>query len=1241
MKRIITYAVMIMVIATPLTGQNLVPNPSFENFTTCPPNYNMGGPLECPPWFRATGGTSDYFNACHTTGMVGVPNNVFGVQPAHTGDAYAGSLHFWQFVSNYREYLEVPLSSPMTAGTTYIVSLWYSLSSYSCSNDRLGIYLSGSSVVDYSTIGPLNLSPQLELNTGLIQDNDWHLFTNCYVASGGEQFITIGNFYPDNQTMIGTGCPLILGNIASYIYIDDVSVEAAIPPEPIELGAADQVLCPGDVINYNFDPTLGEYLWQDGSTSPMYQINAPSAYSVTLTANCLSVEDEVNVTSLEPPDPVDLGPDISLCPSDELEINLDPTLGNFLWQDGSTNSSYTITWQGNYALTISNACGEVSDDINVSFYEYPTVDFAQDTISACAGDIITFNFDPAIGDYFWQDGQEGSVYDVSLPGIYAVTVSNPCGSDYDAVVVDFTDAPVLNLGPDITICSGQVPYTIDLTANANAESYQWSDGSQGPSLNILTSGYYSVTVSNSCFQVTDSISITIADGNLTVNLPTDTIVCPGDTISISPGNITGIYLWQDGTSGQSLAITQNGTYSLTVTNACGSASDSINIVFDDQLPFPDLGPDISLCPGEQITMYAGVTGVSYLWQDGSSQDSLVVTTPGNVILTIYNDCASRSDTAAIMFNSNPPVANLPSQLNLCDGDSVFIATVVAGATYSWNTGAVTPSIYAHSAGQYILTITNSCGTDTDTTDVIYLGTSPALDLGIDQSICPGDTITFSPGINGSYLWQDGTSTPSYTSTSADTIYLMLSNACGASSDTVIVSQLPEIPILDLGLDFPICTGDTIVLEPGIPGVGYLWQDGSNGTSYEVSSGGVIILTISNLCGLANDTVVVSEYSNMLSLDLGPDIIACEGESVTLRPGIPGVMYLWQDGSTGNEFVTTSSSEVILSISNSCATSGDTVSILIEGIAPFINLGSDTVLCRGDTLPFLIDTAGVMIRWQDGNVDPERLISDAGIYTVTLSNACGEMTDTLVIQQLELPLPFDLGTDQILCPDEVITLDAPAVTAGNALKWSSGSTSPSIDIDDAGTYVLTAYNACGAETDSITIWIDTSTLKYTGPVHFTYCNGDHLILSVDQITTAEYLWDDGSRTPQRIVTSAGSYLATITSACDQLVEEFIVDEGDCEDLASFIPNIFSPNGDGINDVFTISMHDSESFSFEIWIYDRWGNTVFHSMEPDFEWKGDFNGRQLAPGVYAYLIKTERQDNSVVVSKKLKGDITLVK
>jgi gliding motility-associated-like protein len=72
-----------------------------------------------------------------------------------------------------------------------------------------------------------------------------------------------------------------------------------------------------------------------------------------------------------------------------------------------------------------------------------------------------------------------------------------------------------------------------------------------------------------------------------------------------------------------------------------------------------------------------------------------------------------------------------------------------------------------------------------------------------------------------------------------------------------------------------------------------------------------------------------------------------------------------------------------------------------------------------------------------------------------------------------------------------------------------------------------------------------------------------------------------------------------------------------------------------------MHDSESISFEIWIYDRWGNTVFHSMEPDFEWKGDFNGRQLAPGVYAYLIKTERQYNSVVVSKKLKGDITLVK
>jgi len=1225
----------------PLLSQNLVPNPSFENFTSCPPNYNMGGPLECPPWFRATGGTSDYFNACHTTGMAGVPNNIFGVQPAHTGDAYAGSLHYWQFVADYREYLEVQLSSPMTAGTTYIVSLWYSVSSYSCSNDKLGIYLSSFPVSNPATIGPLNLSPQLELNNGLIQGNEWQLFTNCYVAFGGEQFITIGNFYPDNQTMVGTGCPLILGNIASYVYIDDVSVEAAIPPDPIDLGAPDQVLCPGGTINYNFDPTLGDYLWQDNSTSPSYEINAPGIYSVTLTANCLSVEDEVNVTSLEPPEPVDLGPDISLCPSDELEINLDPSLGDFLWQDGSTNSFYTITWEGSYALTLSNACGEVSDDILVSYYEYPIVDFAQDTISACNGDIVTFSFDPTVGDYFWQDGQEGSEYDVSQPGIYAVTVSNPCGSDYDFVVVDFSDAPVLNLGPDITICSQQLPYIIDLAGLANVESYQWSDSTINPTLSILTSGNYSVTVSNNCFQAADTLGITIADVNFTVNLPADTIVCPGDTITISPGNITGTYQWQDGTSGQSLVVTQNGTYSVVVATACGSASDSINVVFGDQLPFPDLGPDISLCPGEQITMNAGVTGVDYLWQDGSSLDSLVVTTAGTVILTISNACASRSDTAEIMFNSNPPVADLPAQLSLCAGDSVIIATVVAGATYSWSTGAATPSIYAHSAGQYMLTITNSCGTDTDTTNVVYLGTNPVFDLGIDQSICPGDTVIFSPGIPGNYLWQDGTSNPFYASTSAETIYLMISNACGMDSDTVTVSLLPEIPLLSLGLDFSICKGDTIVLQPGIPGVAYLWQDGSNGTSYEVSGGGEVTLTISNSCGSANDTILASEISNVLSLDLGPDIIACEGESVTVSPGITGVMYLWQDGSTGPAFVATSSSDVILAIDNSCATSRDTVSILIEGIAPLVNLGVDTALCPGDTLSLLIDTAGVMIQWQDGSVDPDRLISDAGIYTLKVSNSCGEMSDTLVIQQLELPLPFDLGIDGILCPDEVFTLHAPSVMAGNELQWSTGSTSSSINIDEAGVYSLSVYNACGSERDSITISKDTSVLDYSGPVHFTYCKGDNLTLNVDQRTTANYLWDDGSTADQRIVTTTGTYQVTITSSFDQLIEEFFVDAGVCKNTTSFIPNIFSPNGDGINDVFSIEIDINNLLSFETWIYDRWGNTVFHSREPNFEWEGVFKGKKLNPGVYTYQIKAEWQDGSVVVSKKLKGDITLVK
>lgn len=106
-----------------------------------------------------------------------------------------------------------------------------------------------------------------------------------------------------------------------------------------------------------------------------------------------------------------------------------------------------------------------------------------------------------------------------------------------------------------------------------------------------------------------------------IELGPDTILCTGDTLLLSaPGN-TGVYQWQDNSQNDTFFVTSPGLYSLSVTNFCGSEVDAITVDFIPDIVAPDLGPDLGLCPGELITLFANVPAANYLWQDLSTADS--------------------------------------------------------------------------------------------------------------------------------------------------------------------------------------------------------------------------------------------------------------------------------------------------------------------------------------------------------------------------------------------------------------------------------------------------------------------------------------------------------------------------------------------------------------------------------------------------------------------------------------------
>jgi len=231
MKKVISLLCLIFSFLHFVNSQNLVPNPSFENIISCPIS-----PIQiwlAPPWFQPNffsginNSSSDLFNSCCTSSsLVGVPVNILGYQNPRTGIGYAGFYSYNDTV-NMREYIEVPLIDTLIANKNYCVEFYVSISNF-CYNaiSNVGAYFSVDTVFQ-NNIQFYALSsyiPQIENPiTNMLNDTaNWMLVSGNFIATGGERFMTIGNFrIPANtNTQIMPGAT----QGGAYYYIDDVSV---------------------------------------------------------------------------------------------------------------------------------------------------------------------------------------------------------------------------------------------------------------------------------------------------------------------------------------------------------------------------------------------------------------------------------------------------------------------------------------------------------------------------------------------------------------------------------------------------------------------------------------------------------------------------------------------------------------------------------------------------------------------------------------------------------------------------------------------------------------------------------------------------------------------------------------------------------------------------------------------------------------------------------------------------------
>jgi hypothetical protein len=201
------------------SGQNLVPNPSFEDTLGCGTGLNP--PAQSPPWFNPNIASPDYYSPYSLCGSSSI-NNPSGYQLAHAGNCYVGIYTY--LLPNTHEYVEIKLLDSLQANTYYHVSFFVSRAEkFTIAADGMGAYFSNDSILS-STGGNFSYIPQVMNPQGniLYDTLNWMEVSGTFQAIGGEKFLTIGNFLHSSNTSIDT----VPGGMyySAYYYVDDISV---------------------------------------------------------------------------------------------------------------------------------------------------------------------------------------------------------------------------------------------------------------------------------------------------------------------------------------------------------------------------------------------------------------------------------------------------------------------------------------------------------------------------------------------------------------------------------------------------------------------------------------------------------------------------------------------------------------------------------------------------------------------------------------------------------------------------------------------------------------------------------------------------------------------------------------------------------------------------------------------------------------------------------------------------------
>ena len=409
---------------------------------------------------------------------------------------------------------------------------------------------------------------------------------------------------------------------------------------------------------------------------------------------------------------------------------------------------------------------------------------------------------------------------MSQSGIYTVTATNAQGCSAPAsVTVTVNPLPNVNISGGSSFCQGD---SLTLTATG-ANTYVWSNTSSVAATTVSSAGTYTVTGTdaNGCANIaTKTVSV-----NPTYNTPLTHSMCQGESYHFYGQNITAA-----------------GTYTHTLQTVSGCDSMLTLVVTLEALPPTAITGNTTICEGETTTLTAN-GGVSYVWSDASTGNSLTVSQSGVYTVTATN-AQGCSAPASVTVTVNPlPNVNISGNTTICAGSSTTL--IASGAnSYVWSTGDNTATTTVSAFGVYTVIGTSLEGCSNTVSATVLVSQLPVITITGETDICAGETTTLTANGGDTYLWNDGTTGNNLTVSAAGVYQVIGYNTAGCSSmaDATVSVWQPATS------EFTIITSDSC----------YAW----NGQTYCTSGDYTQTLQTAHGC----DSVVTLHLTITVGLD---------------------------------------------------------------------------------------------------------------------------------------------------------------------------------------------------------------------------------------------------------------------------------------------------------------------------------------------------------------------------------------